>query len=328
MPTLSETIVGHKKQQAQLLHDIAKDNVAHAYLFSGHEHIGKSTIARWFTVELFASTKTTEEKKLIGTQVERLIHPDFLALDMLWIEGIHEDWTEISRFSNVQQKLRSKAPTAKTDSISIDDVHFLIDQLHETPQGAHHCCLITNVERLHREAANALLKIIEEPPSRVVFLLTTSDQRSLLPTLTSRTRTILFDRVPRALLTTLIDSENQDEEELLLHLSNGAPGTLRLLQEDPEALRYAKQLHTRARSFWRTTSLSERLSLILPAQESRTSAEEFLLHLALTLREHGSIEERASWVPEYTQLVKALQTNTNRGLAFEAFTLAVSRGSC
>lgn len=326
MPTFPKQIFGHTKQQATLLHDIAKGNVAHAYLFSGPEHIGKSTIARWFAVELLAAHEGTD-KAAARSQVERMIHPDFLSLDLLWVEGESEDWATIGRYSNISQKHRSKAPTAKTDTISIDDVRGLISLVHETSQSDYRICLITNIERMHAEAANALLKIIEEPPPRVVFLLTTADPAALLPTITSRTRVLHFSSLTNEEMQPMVKDETDDDATLMLHLSRGAPGLLQKYIDDPDAFLHAKKLHARARSFWSSDSVQKRLSLSVSAQDSRKSAEEFLFHLGLTLREVGSITDRARCTTEYTKLVNALATNTNRGLALSTFTLAISEDS-
>jgi DNA polymerase III subunit delta' len=323
MAPLPATILGHQKQQAMLLSDIVHDNVAHAYLFTGPKHIGKSTVARWFAAELLATQKGAD-KETIRTQVERLIHPDFVSLDALWVEGVLEDWSEIGNYSNIQQRHRSKPPTAKTDAIGIDDVRGVIEQMHGTSQSPFRCCLITDIERMHTEAANALLKILEEPPPRVVFLLTSADSRAVLPTILSRTRSLTFSKLDNEILAPLIADMDEDNATLLLQLSRGAPGVLLRYKENTELLRHAKTVHARARSFWKTDSVRERLSLCMPAQESREASEEFLMHLGLTLSDLDSIAERARHTAHYTMLSQALQTNTNRGLALSVFTLAVS----
>ncbi|MEQ1849501.1 MAG: hypothetical protein ABL890_02850 [Candidatus Peribacteraceae bacterium] len=323
MPTIPERILGHTKQQAELLQDIATSNVSHAYLFTGPAHIGKSTVARWFAVELLASLPGAD-KAAIRTQVERLIHSDFVSLDLLWVEGVSEDWSEIGSYSNVQQRHRSKAPTAKTDAIGIDDVRGVIEQMHGTSQSPFRICLVTDIERMHGEAANALLKIIEEPPPRVVFLLTSADPRAVLPTITSRTRMLHFHRLSNEMMASFVPETHQDDAALLLQLSRGAPGTLLRYMNDAELFRQTKTVHARARAFWKSNSLQERLSLCMPAQESREASEEFLTHLGITLAGIDSIAARASWTEQYTMLSQALQTNTNRGLALSAFTLAVS----
>ena len=94
MPRILEDIAGHAKQQGDLLKDIASDNVAHAYLFSGPEGIGKTTMARWFAWRLLVDHLPPDQAELIRLQMEKFIHPDFLCLDDLWIEEISEEKAE------------------------------------------------------------------------------------------------------------------------------------------------------------------------------------------------------------------------------------------
>lgn len=328
MPPLPDKILGHEKEQALLLQDIAKENVSHAYLFSGPAHIGKTTVAQWFAVELLGSAVPPEEKKNIAAQVARLIHPDALILDMLWIEDVTSDWAEIGKYSNAPQLHRSKGTPAKSDVIGIDDIRLIIDALHETGSSPYRVCIISNVERMNAEAANALLKMLEEPPRKVIFLLTTSDLGTLPPTLVSRARSLSFFKVPPTALRTLTAGLPDDEADLLLHLSRGAPGTLVRFLQQPELLRSAKQLHSRAKAFWQATTVTQRLALLLGSEASREAADALLLHLGLTLREHASLAERAAWTPHFTRLAEALETNANRGLALQSFTLALSTPAC
>lgn len=71
-------------------------------------------------------------------------------------------------------------------SITIAHIRALRKQLHNTPWGEKHLVVIRDAERLNREAANALLKELEESTPRTRFLLTTSYMRRILPTITSR----------------------------------------------------------------------------------------------------------------------------------------------
>ena len=87
-----------------------------------------------------------------------------------------------------------------TVKIGIDDVRALQERLYETPQGTHTVCLIRSIERLHITAANALLKILEEPPSRVLFCFTTESLSSIPATIVSRMRVINFSPLPPNIL--------------------------------------------------------------------------------------------------------------------------------
>jgi DNA polymerase III subunit delta' len=323
MASIPDLIIGHDKQCGQLLQDIAKDNVSHAYLFSGPAHIGKFSVARWFAWRLLCDKRPPEEAKTIGGQIERMIHPDYLSLDKLWIEEVQEDWGDITKTSNIPQQHRSKAPKARTDVIGIEEVRLMQDRLHETGQSDYLCCLIRSVERMQPAAANAFLKVLEEPPKRVIFILTTESEATLLPTLISRTRVMKFHPVASENMRTLTDALPTDDASIILHLAQGAPGKAIRLRDDPEVLRREKQLHSQAKQFWQSKSLTQRFQWISSFIESKAETDDLLLHLGVALREYADITHRAEWTKAYMTLVNGLRTNAHRGLVLQEFALAL-----
>lgn len=313
-------IVGHAEQLENFRSDIETDNVVHAYLFSGPRHLGKMTVAHWFARELLTVDNSDEDKEEEYKAIERMTHPDLMVLDRLWIEGKREDWDTIAKTSNVPQVHRSKAPKAKTNIISIDDIRALQGRLNETGTGRWRCCLIRSVERMQDAAANAFLKILEEPPSGLVFILTTQAKSSLLPTIISRTRVVRFRRLAGKELLTLLDGVPEDEASFILHLAQGAPGIVERLRSDTDVLRERRQMHERASSFWRAQTLRERLQILEPLHERGQEAEDFLLHLGLTLREHAT-DPTSKHINSLTELSRGLQTNAQRQLLVQRFAL-------
>src|SRR3989338_1286691 len=93
-------IVGHATELAQLSEDIDSGNVVHAYLFSGPRHLGKFTVAQWFSRKLLTTGVEDLAQERIVDQIDRLIHPDYFQLDQLWIEDVCEDPAVIGRTSN------------------------------------------------------------------------------------------------------------------------------------------------------------------------------------------------------------------------------------
>ncbi len=336
MPS-SSNLIGHKEQIQSLVADLEADNVAHAYLFAGQKHLGKFTIAKWFAKKLLTiDAEGPDEQKRLAHEVDRLIHPDLLVIDQLWIEDVCEDFEVIARTSNVPQQERAKKG-AKTDTISIDDIRALQERLHEVGGGRYRCCLIRSVERMQDEAVNALLKILEEPPAGVVFLLTSESASLLLPTLVSRARVLRFFPLPARDLHTLLQSVPvrpddrpggpQDDAQFLLRLAQGAPGVVLRMKGDPDSLRAERQRHAQAAAFWHAQSLAERLKLLEPLAERGDDAQRYLLHLAIALREER--EDAAGLqgevqVDALRELVRDLQTNASRPLLVQRFALAVS----
>ncbi len=323
MPSASP-LIGHEDQIRSLLADVEADNVTHAYLFTGKSHIGKFTAAKWFAHTLLtADAAGAEELVRLHHEIDKLIHQDFFVIDQLWIEGVCEDFDVIARTSNVPQQERAKKK-AKTDTVGIDDIRSLQERLHEVSGGKYRCCLIRNVDRLQEEAVNALLKILEEPPAGVVFILTATSTSSLLPTLVSRARVLRFFPLPTRLLHPLVQDAPPQDAQFLLRLAQGAPGVVLRLKDDPDLLRAERQRYSQAVAFWHASTLAERLKLLEPLTERTDDARQYLLHLSLALRE----EREAIPVPRalaLQDLVRDLQmTNVSRPLLLQRFALAIS----
>lgn len=323
MPRIPETIVGHEKERGRLLGDIASNNVSHAYLLAGAPHLGKLTIAQWFGTLLLSDDISPELRPRVKEEVERFIHPDFLCLDDLWIEDVNDDWAVIGKSSNTPQQHRSKAPAAKSDTISIEDVRALTDRLHDTGASRYRVCIIRGVERMQTAASNAFLKILEEPPPRVVFILTADNMNLVLPTIVSRTRLLRFAPVARKDLSPLITTSDEEDAAFAVHIAQGAPGMLVRLLSDPELLRTHRQLHAQANQFWQAGTAKDRLAWLIGVTDKSKEPENVLLHLALTLREQPDPAFRARSARVYAELLQRLETNAHRGLLFERFALAI-----
>lgn len=323
MPAIPDVIAGHEKQQGELLSDIASGNVSHAYLFSGPSNIGKTTVARWFAWRLLVDHLPPDQAESVRAKMEKFIQPDFLCLDDLWIEDQNEDWNVIGLSSNVPQQHRSKDTPARTDAIGIDDLRAITERLQATGESPHLCCIIRGIERMQPTAATSFLKILEEPPARVIFILTTDAPSLLLPTILSRTRTLRFAPLKNEEMIKLLDGRDDEDAGFALHIAQGAPGTLMRLLEDPDVLRSSKQLHSQAKQFWQTKSLKDRLGWLMKATEKKQSLDDVLTHLGLTLKEYPDAQKRAILVQAYSALARQLKTNAHRALILERFALAV-----
>lgn len=323
MSSLPEAIIGHERAVASLLLDIAADNVSHAYMFLGPASIGKYTLARWFAWQLLADQKAPSERAYIRHQMEHLIHPDVLELRQLWIDGICDDWEIIARSSNVPQMHRKKkSPPARTDTIGIDDIRAIVEQLHQTSISPRRCCLIRAAERMNEEAASAFLKTLEEPPSGVCFVLTATHEAHVLPTILSRARVLRLAPVPSDTLSAALPRAH-DDGALALRIARGAPGLLLRLLADPEELRRHRQLAADAARFWEHASGLERQRWLLPFGERGQPLDDALLHLHLSLKETERPELLLRGAQSLATLQEGLETNAHRGLLLQRFCLAV-----
>lgn len=200
-------IVGHDWAVELLKGAIIHDRIGHAYLITGPRQIGKGTLARIFAMALNCQADKLEDRPCGQCRPCSLIengrHPDVRLL-LPEISGRGKYSIKIDQIRGLAQELSLTATEARTK-----------------------VAIIKQFDAANASAANAFLKTLEEPPNNVVLLLTASDADTLLPTITSRCRTIalrpLSTRKVEAVLQTRYDTDPA-QARLLAHLSNGRLG--------------------------------------------------------------------------------------------------------
>lgn len=159
---------------------------AHALLLHGRQHTGKTDFARHYAQSLLCETPAAGHHPCGHCPSCHLFgqnsHPDFYLLTP---ETDEEDTTH-----------------RKQAQIKIDTVRHVIQSLlHTSVRGGLRVVLIAPAEALNLQAANALLKILEEPPEAVVFVLLSHNKDRLLPTIKSRCRQLAHtEPTPQAAL--------------------------------------------------------------------------------------------------------------------------------
>ncbi|RDU58015.1 DNA polymerase III subunit gamma/tau [Helicobacter sp. MIT 99-5507] len=181
------------------------NKVSHAYLFSGLRGSGKTSSARIFARAL--------ECEKFPTSVPCGECPSCKSS----LNNTHMDIIEMDAAS----------------SRSIDDIKDLIEQIQYKPAYSRFkIFIIDEVHMLTKEAFNALLKTLEEPPEYVKFILATTDPLKLPPTILSRTQHFRFKKIPQNSISThlkrILGLENvKFEDEAIDLLSRNCGGSLR-----------------------------------------------------------------------------------------------------
>lgn len=200
-PQNFDEVVGQKAVVTTLKNAIAEDKISHAYLFCGPRGTGKTTMAR-----LFAKALNCEEG--LGHQCQ-----DCQSCSLI-MKGEHPDVFELDAASNS----------------SVDDIRRIVDTVSYQPiMGRYKVYIIDEVHSISKDAFNALLKTLEEPPSFVIFILATTEPQQILPTILSRVQRFDFSKVSendlifnmeRVLKTEGIEYE-KDALKLITSLSDG-----------------------------------------------------------------------------------------------------------
>jgi DNA polymerase-3 subunit delta' len=280
-------LIGNRPRLAELEADLQSGTVNHAYLLAGPAEIGKLTAARYFAQLLLCESGAACGACESCRQVRSLVHPGLTIADTLWVEGVSEDWEELGKESNYSQLHRSKTPKAKTDTLGIEDVAEITARLHNT-HDTWQVIIIARVERLSIPAVNSLLKILEEPPPRTVFLLTTDTLGTLLPTLTSRCRVSTWVNVSpseiQALLAAKASPLSEVERQRVAMLATGKPGRALRLAADPDRLREYEEYFRQIKNLIEKPNRVARLQLAESAAASSAEAAQLLEVLTYFLR--------------------------------------------
>ncbi len=167
------TLAGHDAAWREWRGAMASPRMHHAWILSGLQGLGKGLFARAAAAELVA--------ELGAAQPPVEMHPDILIP-----EHPPENKEEAKKREDGGEYRRKR-------SIPIDEIRALTQRLHTRPTlGSRRVVIIDPADDLERNAANALLKALEEPPQGTFFLLVTHRPGRLLPTIRSRCRVLRF----------------------------------------------------------------------------------------------------------------------------------------
>lgn len=273
--------IGHEQALTALENDIRTNTLAHAYLFVGADGIGKTHVAQMLAGILqcpndFCRTCPT------CTQV---------------LKGIHQDTMVLADDG---------------ETIKIQTVRELLERINLSTQSRYKVVLIEDVARLTIEAANALLKTLEEPPSNTIFIGTIRDVKGTLATIVSRMRVINFKKPSiksmREGLVALYPQTDVSVIDQALALSFGAGGTAKKLIENPEALYELKKEFDHLAYLYEKEGLAERIvhmgELSKDDKESG-AAKKFLAQLTLFL--HGKLHDENSSDAQRLKVIENLE---------------------
>lgn len=199
---------------------VTENRLRHAYLLVGPSRVGKTEVARWLATRLNCLGASPPCGNCRACQLMATgTHPDVRAVQL----PADRDPTLGLAIDVPQASARGTER-----AISIAQIRALQHDASLAPhEGRWKVYLITGAESLSLEAANCLLKTLEEPPERVVLILTVVDQQELLPTVVSRCQVIRLAPVPSSAIAKALEADHGCDAErarLLARLSGGRPG--------------------------------------------------------------------------------------------------------
>ena len=203
------SLAGHDEPWREWQAALAGPRLHHGWILGGPRGIGKASFAMRAARELVAESGTPQPK---GD------HPDVIVLEPLPASADDE------------KKREEGKPYQSKRNISVDQVRAMQQRLTTRPTlGSRRAIVIDPADDLEKNAANALLKSLEEPPAGSYFLLVAHRLGRLLPTIRSRCRVLAFPRLSDAQIDAVLRREapeaDADVRAAAIAAAGGSPGT-------------------------------------------------------------------------------------------------------
>lgn len=231
-PRENPDLRGHEEAEKILLEGFHGGRLAHAWLISGPQGIGKATLAYRFARYVLANGGPGSAGEpepgpgLFGDETPAdgagslYVAPERPVFRRIAAGG-HPDFIGVERTLNDKGKLRSE--------IVVDDVRAVGRFFAMTAgEGGWRVAVIDNADEMNTSAANAVLKVLEEPPAQALLLLVSHNPGRLLATIRSRCRKLALQPLPGETVESLIAEALPDldagDASALAYLADGSPG--------------------------------------------------------------------------------------------------------
>jgi DNA polymerase-3 subunit delta' len=230
--TIFNQEIGHPEIQEKILNSIRNERLPHAYLFYGKEGAGKDT----FAIEI-AKLLNCEKGPLHVCQtcspcikISKLEHPDIKFIFPVPSDKQikPEEIAEVLQ-DKAENPYRRTGFPGKNTFISIDTIRDLkYEAKFKLYEGRKKVFILSEADQMRPEAANALLKILEEPPDNLMLILITSSIHRILPTIRSRSQLLHFPHLPGDVALKIIRKYSGGSPEHLAHIIRFALGNIKI----------------------------------------------------------------------------------------------------
>jgi DNA polymerase-3 subunit delta' len=212
-----ENFLGNLHVQTTLERTIARQRIPQTILFAGLHGLGKATLARRFAARILGSPEKIERDDLSLPENAKLID----AREKLPADKRNDD----PLFFGTHPDFLTFAPDGPLRQIGIPQMRLLKEFAQYKPlHGNRRVFLIDQADRAGEQAANSLLKTLEEPPDHLILLLTAENVYDLLPTIRSRSVVMNFSPLPNEEMQEFARARALDNADRRIALAGGSPG--------------------------------------------------------------------------------------------------------
>ncbi len=235
-PRENPDLIGHNEAARTLFDGARSGRLAHAWLICGPRGIGKATLAYRFARYLLANDGDAPDLLVCGgdgAPAGLFGDPSEEDEDPLRVSPDHPVFRRIASGGHADLMAIERARDMKTGNqkaeIVVNDVRGIGHFLNLTAaEGGWRVVIVDSADDMNRNAANAVLKVLEEPPSRAVLLLVSHNPGRLLPTIRSRCRKLVLsplkDGQMRGLLGSRLPRLSNEDRAQLARLAEGSIG--------------------------------------------------------------------------------------------------------
>jgi len=185
-------IIGQRRPKEILAKAIEQERIPNGYLFIGPEGTGKEALAIDFAKAMFCNAMFEKPCNTCSgcRRVKEFNHPDFIYILPKPKTAKTDDVRKI--FDSLVAEPYARKILWVSPTIGIDEIRELRKTVSIKPTERKRIIAIAEADKLTQEAANSLLKLLEEPPESTHFVLTTARPNTLLPTIISRCQEVKF----------------------------------------------------------------------------------------------------------------------------------------
>lgn len=213
-----ENFFGNAAVAAALDETIRGSRIPQTLLLSGPEGVGKATLARRFAAQLlhYDAAKIEQDDLSLASNIDLIAEREKWTSDKRnedpLVFGSHPDFLTF-------------APDGPLRQLTMQQMRLLRERAQLKPlRGAWRVFLIDSIDRANEQAANSLLKTLEEPPAHLVLIATARNPYDLLPTIRSRAVPFRLGRLNEAEMHAFLAGRGLDRPERRLKLAEGSPG--------------------------------------------------------------------------------------------------------